>query len=684
MIEAIENLVTWIATQFRIDSVVVATIVAAVSLLTIVAAVGAFLWRLFMAYKRWKIETASIKNLHPNYGAKDVLAASKYFVQTKFQNVSPSEDEEPNRLYASAAKQLLTPFFVNEVFSCKQSSGQLFMILAESGMGKSTFLVNLYLTFARKKRFNPLYHSPYSIVLTPFTAPSLEQRLAEVPDKPNTILLLDALDEDALAQKDYKTRLDGLYALCREFKFILITCRTQFFPSESEEPHRAGYLYGGNDPELKFQKLYLAPFSDKDIRTFLRKRYPLINPLSWSRYRRAKRMILNIPKLSMRPLALTFVDALSESRAELRRGKDLYEAFIQYWCKREALKPSVREKYGNERSYEVLLYAFSMKLANYLFRNRQMNPRLAFVPGEKKFEDSADMLESLGGESGPMSAHEKRSQSLLNRDAGGNYKFAHKSILEYFVAKEMMTNVDYFLEQNLQGYDQVLGFLHDRANEQFPEIPNRMEGISSMRVWILGNESTTVYCEVLYDNGSKKGGVHIKGANWDTDLVGALIPLFARCNTLHIHVGVGALAIVAVAGQVSDQGASSASATMISRRLMDLRPLLSGLNPHIMTDVTEGWIVFIERMREAGVAYHGPKIKITPVGDGVYALLDVHIDHEPLLRYRLDDIGFRQGVLLSSHMAVVGRLGDILVSAQRLHAKRGRQITVRVVPQELH
>ena len=82
--------------------------------------------------------------------------------------------------------------------------------------------------------------------------PNILEDIEKVKDKENTILLLDAFDEDLEAIKDHPKRLNEILSKVHKFREIVITCRTQFFPSEKEEPdsiqhlvkfHQKPYLY---------------------------------------------------------------------------------------------------------------------------------------------------------------------------------------------------------------------------------------------------------------------------------------------------------------------------------------------------------------------------------------------------------------------------------------------------------
>ena len=87
---------------------------------------------------------------------------------------------------------------------------------ADSGMGKTTFMINLYIRY--KNAFRSPYAPPkYDIKLFPLGYPNILEDIEKVKDKENTIL-----------------------SKVHKFREIVMTCRTQFFPSEKEEPDRTG------------------------------------------------------------------------------------------------------------------------------------------------------------------------------------------------------------------------------------------------------------------------------------------------------------------------------------------------------------------------------------------------------------------------------------------------------------
>jgi len=131
-----------------------------------------------------KIKSRStVKDLHPFYSKVDIENATKYYIKTKFQNVSPSEDEEPGRNYISAAREPLIPLFVNKVFKNKSDNNKYYLVLADSGMGKTTFMINLYLTYKFKAQ-SFFSNYKYDIKLFPLGHPNTFNKIKEMsPEK---------------------------------------------------------------------------------------------------------------------------------------------------------------------------------------------------------------------------------------------------------------------------------------------------------------------------------------------------------------------------------------------------------------------------------------------------------------------------------------------------------------------
>ena len=162
----------------------------------------------------------------------------------------------------------MIPFFFKDVFKSKE---RFYLLLAGSGMGKTTFLINLYWKYVTR-----LFKKEYKMKLLPLAYPDIDKELDNIPDeeKADTILLLDAFDEDNKAVKDYRLRMGEICQKTWRFRKVIITCRTQFFPTEDDISKDIDLQeFGVNKGFHKIQKMYISPFNDKDIIKYLNKQY---------------------------------------------------------------------------------------------------------------------------------------------------------------------------------------------------------------------------------------------------------------------------------------------------------------------------------------------------------------------------------------------------------------------------
>lgn len=398
------------------------------------------------------------ENLRPYFSASDVDRATRYYIPTKFQNVSPAADEEPGKSHMASAKQLLMPMFLDKVFKNKNADTKYYLILADAGMGKTTFLINLFLNYAR----NPIRNLSGSnddqpIRLFPLGSPDIWPDIKNIKNKRDTILLLDAFDEDIKAVDDYDARMKEILKETEDFKEIIITCRTQFFPSDEEIPDDTGYTtFGGEQASYRFQRVYLSVFDETDINRYLKKRFSF---LQFSKRKKAFEIVKKSPNLVMRPMLLSYIHDFVEADRNFKYSYEIYDVLIEKWIERESKKQGIRKKYGSEEKYRKLLLDFSKSLAINLYQKRDERSgyfitKTDIIAGTGKFQITD--IDSDG-----MGETEVRSKSLLNRDAEGKYKFSHKSILEYFLAKELTQNLDFLSTFDFEGMSAAEGFLNE-------------------------------------------------------------------------------------------------------------------------------------------------------------------------------------------------------------------------------
>lgn len=399
----------------------------------ILTTVLAYIYKLIIfAYDRYKNNKLS-KDLHPFYSPLEIIKATKYYISTKCQNISPAIEQEPEYTHAFATKEKLIKFFIKKVFNNISKEDRYYILLADSGMGKTTFMINLYLKYTTK-----WFGRNYKIKLLPLGFPNVDDEIQKIDDKENTILLLDAFDEDIQAQHNYKERLSTICQNTYQFRDVVITCRTQFFPSEVEEPNETGVMKYYDKGLHRFRKLYISPFDNKDINCYLKKKFPFPHFLKRGK---AANIVQKSKSLMVRPMLLSYIEDLLVSEIIFNYDYQIYEELIKKWIDREAR----REIESNREAYKRELNKFSKEVALDIYNNKESRSGLII-----NSEEISPLAERHGIK---LNELDLKSRSLLNRNALGEYKFSHRSIMEYFIAKEACKNSAFENKLNFVGMD---------------------------------------------------------------------------------------------------------------------------------------------------------------------------------------------------------------------------------------
>lgn len=378
---------------------------------------------------------------------KQTRQSLKYYVSVRGSDVDPCEQVN----IANNSGFELIPFFMK---AFKNSESQYFIILADSGMGKTTFLLKLFFKYKRK------IFKKYKIILIPLPSSQAFEEIRKIKNKPRTILLLDGFDDDGEALKNCAGRLKEICDETELFFKVVITCRTQFFSDKESEPQITGKIrFGVGKKNIEFKKYYILPFFEFEIISYLKKKY---NPFfKKEKYEQALNLIFRCYQLVMRPMLLSYIDdLLQDNEKEYYNVYEMYEILVNKWIEREALNNN------------NLLYEFSDKLAEYMY----VRNKIYIKPNEitnlcKKYDIKLQSLEAT-------------SRSLLNRNANGDYKFAHKSILEFFLAKNASNNFQFrkiIAKNGYEGYEMLKLFLKEMDQEYiYKLIRDELRGLNDI------------------------------------------------------------------------------------------------------------------------------------------------------------------------------------------------------------
>ncbi len=182
-------------------------------------------------------------------------------------------------------------------------------------------------------------------------------------------------------------------------------------------PVYCAWVRSVDDPRDQFRKLYLSPFDEAQIKKYLSRRFPGF----WNRRRRklAEVVVRKVPALSVRPMLLSHMQDILSSAITVSEPVDVYKAMVQAWLERERAWAD-----------PTALINFSEELATDLFTRR--------VERGGEFARSDEIVRLARAWNVKLDDHLLTSRSLLNRTAAGNFKFAHRSIMEYLVAESIL------------------------------------------------------------------------------------------------------------------------------------------------------------------------------------------------------------------------------------------------------
>jgi hypothetical protein len=367
-----------------------------------------------------------------SYDKETILQSTQFYISPKCSNIDPAQEEEVRQALMATRESLFEKI---DYFIDQGSSKRHLLILADSGTGKTSFVLNYYAYNLRRRK-----RKASNLFLVYLGFKDADKRLREHENKNETIVLLDALDEDTKASTNHRMRIRELMDICRDYRRVIITCRTQFFPSDEEIPVETGVAYlgprkAGEKGVYEFWKLYLSPFDDNDINMYLKRRFPL-----WQQSERnkARELAFQVKALSARPMLLAHITDVVKSNISIRQTYQLYQLMVNAWLERE----STWVKMSDLKEYSELL---SVNL--YIFREHRGMERIPH-----------DELANLAYDWGiDLSQWQLSGRSLLNRDAQGNYKFAHRSIMEFLFVNRVIQG-----DNNCSGIilsDQMKSFL---------------------------------------------------------------------------------------------------------------------------------------------------------------------------------------------------------------------------------
>lgn len=360
----------------------------------------------------------------------DPRLLSKYYVEPDLQHWNPADlDDEQvggRTELRTAAFAAFNDFLKGDIVG-KPGRNQM-IIQSDAGMGKTSLLVMI-----RMMHLFEFWPRGFKCELLRISAEALG-KIQEIDNKIDTVLLLDALDEDIGSSDNVEHRLREILVASRNFRRVIITCRTQYFPEGVPGPFREPgriVLDGFTCPVW-----FLSPFDDAKLEKLVRKKFPTAWLPSFTRRSRkisdALTMLRRMNSLRFRPLLASHIDDLvSASTRRFRTEADVYDALIEVWLNREATKLA-------QKNTKTVPNTSDLRRAC-----RLLAVRMFLIDRQTLDRQEVQELATLDADLSHLSCFDFGGRSLLNRDSDFRYRFSHRSIQEFLLAESMWLGIEF-------------------------------------------------------------------------------------------------------------------------------------------------------------------------------------------------------------------------------------------------
>jgi len=354
-------------------------------------------------------------NVINNMMYHDPLELARYYVEPNCQDYNPADYASEIQLVTKQPIMELVDEFFSKV-KLHPGDNQLF-VLSDAGMGKTTLLTMLKLA-----HLTAFWPQQTDCVLKKLGENTLED-LKAISSRRTTVLLLDSLDEDTTAYGRVNERLQEILNATMNFKKVIITCRTQYFPKGDENSFKRPDLIdiGGFLCPVK----YLAFFDDQKVETYLAKRFPKkFGLIEDPKKEKAQEIITKMGYLRCRPMLLSYIDMLMESPIVSENESDyhIYDALVESWLQREKRKEKELNIQGVSDACIILATVLNTNGVRKI-KDEELDRLIAIIENVK-------LIKKIN----------IKGRSLINRDSEGHWRFSHFSIQEFCVAKLLLDN----------------------------------------------------------------------------------------------------------------------------------------------------------------------------------------------------------------------------------------------------
>ncbi|KAG0307965.1 hypothetical protein BGZ97_000221, partial [Linnemannia gamsii] len=351
---------------------------------------------------------------------------------------------------------------------------QVFLVLGDSGAGKSTFNLELERTLWKNyKKYGPI---PLHVSLPTIDNPAQDliekqlqyhnfsrEQILEMKLRREFILICDGYDESQLKVNIYNT---NQFNQSMQWKVkLVISCRTQYLGQDYRsrfQPQPVPVHRYQRTMMDDFQEAVVAAFSKSQIQQYVDeyvKNLPNIDPIqnkpSWTaeEYMDKLTKIPNLMDLVSNPFLLTLaLDALPSifaSKKDLSAIRitrvQLYDSFVKRWLEVNRMRLEASPLSSEERSELDMLIEdnflyhgihYQKDLATAIFIDHAGNPVVNYTHLRDKNTWKAAFFSPNG------QVKLLRESSTVKR-SGAFFRFLHRTLLEYFYSRTIYDPLDY-------------------------------------------------------------------------------------------------------------------------------------------------------------------------------------------------------------------------------------------------
>lgn len=438
---------------------------------------------------------------------------TKMWGETSENDLENDDDEFSEEFEINSKNKMLLSKYVDKFLD---SDYQALLILGDYGSGKTSFsytyalrllqnfieMKSLYLPILVKLRsyykaisINQLLTDYFvnELAINNFNIGSLNLLMRNLP----IVFIFDGFDEVA-KKVDYDIKHEVFKEICKfalDRTKIIVTCRPNYFQDESEFKRvfsDSHYPYEpGENTSIEFISNSIMDLDERQIKKYLHTFDEEMKKTGVT----LKDILDTIAKthdlrdLAKRPFLLyliiktlpSLISKYKKNKSVNMRAADLYAEYTDNWLSREDRKNKTLIK----RSDKEL---FCKEFAFELYKNNATGLHYKEFP--KVIKNHFRHLERI--EDIDYFCHDIQSCSFLNTDGSGEFRFIHKSFMEYFVAETVVQKMSQ-LTINTESQKAI-------------DIINNALGVNymSMEICLFINDgvipSATVWYKVMKDN----------------------------------------------------------------------------------------------------------------------------------------------------------------------------------------